>query len=64
MDKFRRIYIIFYHNDRFISSFANWHYLAMCIMTMEGLTRVNADKNYYRKAMKSRYVPKENRDEP
>jgi hypothetical protein len=31
---------------------------------MEGLTRVNADKNYSRKAMKSRYVPKENRDEP
>jgi hypothetical protein len=55
MDKFRRI---FYRNDRFISSFANWHYLAMCIMTMEGLTRVNADKNYSRKAMKSRYVPK------
>ena len=61
MDKFRRI---FYRNDRFISSFANWHYLAMCIMTMEGLTRVDADKNYSKKAMKSRYVPKNNRVTP
>ena len=55
MDKFRRI---FYRHDRFVSSFASWHYLAMTIMTMEGLTRVNSNKNYNIKAMKSRYVPK------
>jgi transposase len=59
MDKFRRI---FYRHDRFISSFATWHYLAMSIMTMEGLTRVNANKNYSRKAMMSRYIPKEDRE--
>ena len=54
MDKFRRI---FYRFDRFISSFSCWHYLAMSIMTVEGLNRMVSDKSY-RTAMKSRFVPK------
>jgi len=43
MDKFRRL---FYRSDRYISSFSSWHYIAMSIMTIEGLLRIQSSKSF------------------
>jgi putative transposase len=50
MDKLKKIQL---RSDRFISQFESWNFLAMALMTMEGINRLNVDVNIKKTCLKS-----------